>query len=110
EVQALPGVSAQVSSVELVPVELASFADGDEDYLRTAPGLFPDLLQPAPANQVRAVPGQWRAAWIDLAAGPEAPAHTGTVRLRLYRQVTDELVADLEVPVHVVDAGLAELS
>src|SRR5699024_11773845 len=63
------GLEVTISQVELVPVTLPSPDTADEHYLRTAPGLYPDLLRPA--RELRPVPGQWGSAWITLrATGP----------------------------------------
>ncbi len=37
---------------------------GDANYLRTTPGLYPDLLHPRPAGSVRWPANQWRSIWI----------------------------------------------
>ncbi|NGP57630.1 DUF4091 domain-containing protein [Paenibacillus thiaminolyticus] len=54
-----------VHKVELVPSELPIYAHHDGNLLRSAPGLYPDLLAPVdPREGIVICPGQWRALWI----------------------------------------------
>lgn len=54
--------------VELSPSELAAYPypDRDENYLRTTSGLYPDRLHVPENEELRLLPQQWRAIWIDL--------------------------------------------
>lgn len=64
-----------VREVISLPSHFPVHADHDEDHLRTAPGLYPDLLRPLgyrgyyghTEGCFRVLPGQLRALWIDLA-------------------------------------------
>ena len=58
----------QLSSVHHVPSLLPAYPDRrDEHYLRTAPGLFPDLLIPLSHNpNVYLVPHQLHSLWVDV--------------------------------------------
>ena len=47
-----------VRRVRLVPVEIATFMDADDNYLRKTPGMYPDLLVPA-GEEIPLYPGQW---------------------------------------------------
>ncbi len=58
-----------VRSVGLAPSELPAFQDVDEGYLRTSPGLYPDILMPL-ADGVHAIGGQWRSLWVTVALPP----------------------------------------
>ena len=52
-------------TVGLSPSELPAYAVYDEGYLRTAPGLYPDVL--VPLNEgAHAVAGQWRSLWVTV--------------------------------------------
>ncbi len=57
---------AEVRSVALSPSDMPTFADPDSGYLRTTPGLYPDLLLP-PEQGVHAVQRQWRSVWVTIA-------------------------------------------
>lgn len=57
----------QVRRVELVPSEYPCHSIWDDNYLCTAPGLYPDLLTPTSwEKDVQAFPNQWRSLWIDV--------------------------------------------
>ncbi len=71
-------VAVTVRRVELVPCAYPCHSTWDERYLDTRPGLYPDLLRPMePGETVKAVPGQWRALWLDI----DAPAGRHRVTL-----------------------------
>lgn len=56
----------RVRDVELVPSAFPCYEQTDEWYLKSQPGLFPDLLCPRETNFVRLIPGQTRSLWIDF--------------------------------------------
>ena len=53
-------------SVELVSVNYPGF-QFDDDYISTAPGLYPDRLAPLPELSINALYNQWRSLWIKIA-------------------------------------------
>ena len=53
----------RVRDVELVPSAFPCYEQTDEWYLKSQPGLFPDLLCPRETNFVRLIPGQTRSLW-----------------------------------------------
>lgn len=70
-----------VRTVELEPAEYVCPVERDDNYLRTQPGLFPDILKPLD-GAVRLLPGQWRALWISIDAKQEEPGeYPVTVRI-----------------------------
>ncbi len=58
----------KISKIELVPVALAAYPQShDDNYLRTAPGLYPDLLIPYKPGDVLAVAyGQLRSVLVTI--------------------------------------------
>lgn len=68
--------------VELVPCELATYPGHDADYLRTAPGLYPDRLHRPKGGRFRLRPGQWRSLWIDVPENGPVGEFSVTVRIR----------------------------
>ncbi|UNK72420.1 DUF4091 domain-containing protein [Microbacterium sp. H1-D42] len=107
EVDSPTGVSAQATSVELVPVEYPAPPGADAGYLHTTPGLYPDLLLPIESDGVTAVAAQWRALWVDLVVDPEAAALADSAAVRVY--AGEQIIAELSVPVMIVDQSLPEL-
>lgn len=76
----------EVRRVGLVPSELPAYDRRDEGYLRTAPGLYPDVLAPIPADGATwLVPGRWDAFWIRIRGDGAHPLpageHAVTVRI-----------------------------
>lgn len=103
------GMTAEVSSVDLVPVSLPAFENADDGYLRTAPGLFPDLLRPVEDATIAPVPGQWRAAWIDLRIGSATAAGTHHVGVTAYAGLDEEEIGSWTLRVHIPVADLPPL-
>jgi len=52
-------------SVELVPSQYPCRPDHDKNYLKTSPGLFPDLLLPSD-GRIRPIENQFRSLWVDI--------------------------------------------
>lgn len=69
-------------TVELSPSEMAAYPEHDTDYLRTAPGLYPDRLHRPEDRTVALLPGLWRTIWIDLDGTGPAGEFPITVRVR----------------------------
>ena len=82
-----PGFRVSVREAAQVPVRRA-VTDGldDDDYLRKAPGMYPDLLRPLDAEGSCATIGWWKGFWID--AEPEETTASGEYTLTV--QVTGE--------------------
>ncbi len=74
---------ARVHAVRRVPVSRPAPEDADEHYLVTAPGEYPDVLEPLDGDTVLLVPGRWEALWIDVLATAESEAgdHDLTITL-----------------------------
>lgn len=66
-----------VRQVELVPSEYPWPLDGDEEYLKKEPGLYPDLLRDLPDLGFILVPGQWRSLWFTV----ELPKQPGNYEI-----------------------------
>lgn len=72
-----------VRSVGVVPSELPTYHDYDENVLRTLPGLYPDPLYPLFETEgINALPGQWRAIWITV--DPEGNAEPGLYDIHIF--------------------------
>lgn len=55
----------RLRTVGHAPSELPTYPNPDAGYLRTSPGLFPDILVPL-AEGAHAVAGQWRSVWVTV--------------------------------------------
>lgn len=75
------GVQVNVRMVENVPVAHPAHPETDSNYLRTAPGLYPDLLRPLHNGLVFLPAHQWRALWIEVTVDDTVPAGNHTVTI-----------------------------
>ncbi|HJC22704.1 MAG TPA: DUF4091 domain-containing protein [Candidatus Eisenbergiella merdavium] len=74
---------ARLREVELVPSAFPCFEQVDDNYLRTEPGMFPDLLKPCPDGWITPRAGQYRALWIDFPDTSGVPAGEYRVEITL---------------------------
>lgn len=89
--------------VRCVPVTFPTFPDADADYLRKAPGLYPDALEELPSLRLAAYCFHWEAVWIDIEnAAPGAHA----VSVQLFRPQDGVLLAEKTFTLTVIDAEL----
>lgn len=95
--------------VKEMPSRLPAFAGEDGNYLRTEPGLFPDLLEPATDVKFRASVNHWNAIWVEIASDEETPAGEFPITLTLTMGEGHE-VRELTVStsVEVIPAALPE--
>ena len=71
----------------LIPSDRPCNERKDENYLRTEPGLYPDLLKPADLSQPRkAKAGQWQALWFSLEDLPQG-SYTPELRVTAGQEV-----------------------
>ena len=101
------GYKVTLREVLQVPVTRACNPGVDDDYLRKAPGLYPDALRPVEnPGQITTV-GWWKSVWIDAEPLENAPADTEiTVSLEVEEGGAYQNVATLQVPVHLVNKQL----
>ncbi|MBR4889151.1 MAG: DUF4091 domain-containing protein [Clostridia bacterium] len=79
----------------------------DDNYLRTQPGLYPDLLLPLRyGGQLRTLPNVTCAMWVDVEKEGGLPAGTHPITIRLTDAGTGELLAENTLQLTVVAADL----
>lgn len=84
----LEGVT--VRTVELEPAEYVCPGQQSENFCRTVPGLYPDILAPA-EGELRLRPCQWRALWVSIDTKDEEPGqYPVTVRIRAGGEIVGE--------------------
>lgn len=77
----------------------------DANYLRTTPGLYPDLLSGLVDNTVTFTPGAWKSLWIDI----EMPANgiSGTFPIEIsFLDMDGGLLCNTQASITVYDAVL----
>ena len=103
------GLPVSVRLVGLEPVELPTYpgtaAAVPEQYLRTAPGLFPDPLLPI-EGEIKLVEGQWHALWVTVNGRGGLPVGKHTITLRLTRRDGESAACAFEL--NVLPASLPE--
>lgn len=98
----------RVRKVELVPSRYPCHVTKDKDYLRTNPGMFPDLLRDIRNNKIKLIPRQWRSLWIDISLTKKTPLGTYPVKIEI---IDDEgfCIGETETLVEVIGISLPKL-
>lgn len=99
-----------IYEVGLVPAEYPAPEDHEGDFLRTAPGLFPDpLYQLEQGCAIIALPGQWRSIWVEV--NPKGMARPGNYPITVSFVYDDDVKAAEETyTLELIDAMLPEQS
>ena len=102
----------KIRRVENVPVTMPVYPTRhDENYLRTAPGLYPDVLMPLTYhNSVVVSAGQLRALWFDFIPAGALPAGTYETTIELYEPTADgeNVYSSQTVNIRIIGADLPE--
>ena len=75
QAEADPQISVTLRKVDCVPSRLP-VRDGDDYYLRTAPGLYPDVLVPLEGGTLRMIPRNRHALYVTTFLPETLPAGT----------------------------------
>ncbi len=106
KIEGLPEGIASARRVDTVPVTIPCLQEGcDDNYLRTTPGLYPDLLSPLQYGGVSVMRGQLQSVWIELDLNERLPAGDHTVTLKLTNS-KGEVQAENTLVLSVIDALL----
>lgn len=96
-----------VRHVQSVPSHFPCYAETDENYLTTEPGLFPDPLMPIPDRRFFAACRYYASLWFTFTPPPQGIAGGDyPLTLRLFDQETGEELAAANMMLHVVPAAL----
>jgi len=72
-----------VQKVEAVPSMLPSYIKTDDNYLKTEPGLFPDLLRPLEDRSCFILSEQWACFWVEIDSNGDCPSGTFPVTIHV---------------------------
>ena len=72
ETEAPEGIALQLRAVDSVPVRFPTYLHTDDNYLRTDPGLYPDVLRPLEDGRFRVAPRLVSSLWVDAQIAPDA--------------------------------------
>ena len=93
-----------VRTVEQVPVRMPAYRNADNNYLRTTPGLYPDLLQPLnPNGDVMVTYGELKALWVTVKVPSDAEPGDYPVSVRFE---SGEEAYSAGITLHVIAAEL----
>lgn len=104
EVVSLPKEYVRVRTVEQVPVGRATNGIVDDNYLRTQPGLYPDLLRDVKDGKVIVCSNQWRSLWIDVEITKEIEPGNYDIEIQLKKE--GKIVASVTQKLTVIGAEL----
>jgi len=97
-----------ISRVINIPSAMPAFwKDRDENYLRTEPGLYPDLLQPMAKGTRLPVYNTLNALWLEVA--PENRVAPGTYPVKcVFTNSKGEVQLELSTQIEIIDALLPD--
>ena len=105
----IEGIDKELCSIrhiDSVPVTIPCLAEkGDGNFLRTTPGLYPDVLTPLYHNVVSVMRGQLQAVWVEIDLAEKLPAGEHTITVKLLNGAR-EVQTENTLTLTVVDALL----
>ena len=106
QIEGIPQSLFSVRRTESVPVSIACLQEGgDGNFLRTTPGLYPDVLSPLYKNIISVMRGQLQSLWIEVDLGEMLSAGEHTVTIKLLNSA-GEVQAENTLTITVIDALL----
>lgn len=102
-------LNARIRTVDPVPVRLAADRPEDGFWLRSTPGLYPDLLNNLTGGtRFRVYPRQWRMLWITVPVPADCAPGEYTLELSFSRETGVEWTSceSVTFPISVTDAVL----
>lgn len=98
----------RVTKVQQIPSSMPTYNIRlDDNYLRTAPGLYPDLLEPLRNENDRLVSDKnLRALWFEIVPDGNIEAGVYPIKISFAREGTGEIEAELETEIEIINAEL----
>ena len=98
---------ARLHRVRSVPVAKTKFPTSPTDsFLRTAPGLYPDLLEPMDGGKLNVTNDVLESLWVEFKLPEDAPAGCAETKISFVNYKTCEVEAEAVFTVTVIDAAL----
>lgn len=97
-----------ISKVECIPSATPAYRDRkDDNYLRTEPGLYPDLLRPMGKGERLPMTPMLRALWLEVA--PESQIAPGTYPVKcIFTDVDGTVCCEVATEIEIIDALLPD--
>lgn len=93
----------RLRTVQFIPL-LCSMRPADDNYIRTAPGLYPDRLEETKNGWIFIRGGQWCSAWIDIK--PSVGLAAGVYPIKISVTADNRILAKCETSVEIFPAFL----
>ncbi len=99
-----------IYTVENIPAELTyyheMFGGSDDDYIKKAPGMYPDLLMPLD-KVIKVKEGMWKALWIEVVVPKDIKAGSYEIKTHLLNK-EDGISVSESFFIEIIDAVLPE--
>jgi hypothetical protein len=100
------GEKVRVRKAAMIPAVNPAPANCDNDYISTAPGLFPDLLEELGGGNIPLLSGKWIGLWVDVSIDEKTPAGTYGIEFTITEKFSGQKLASINAAVKVLDAVL----
>lgn len=97
----------RIRKVVEVPSSYSCHPRVDDNYLRTKPGLYPDLLTDLDDGNIIYVAGHWQSLWLDIEVTREMQAGVYPIVIKFLNEDGDE-VCKAETSITIFDVTLPE--
>jgi hypothetical protein len=94
----------RVRKVAMIPAVFPVQPGYDDNYISTAPGLFPDLLDEIIDGNIPLLAGKWTALWVDVMIDENTQSGTHDIEFIISDKYSGETPTALNVAVKVLDA------
>jgi hypothetical protein len=95
----------RVRKVVEVPASYCCHPEVDDNYLRTTPGLYPDLLTDLDEGRITYVAGHWQSLWVDIEIREDMQAGTFPIGIKFLNDKGNE-VCYAETSITIFDVVL----
>ncbi len=91
-----------------VPSRYPTHTTYDDNYLRTKPGMFPDLLRDLEddGGPFMIIAGKWQALWIDVEVDEQIPAGNHTITLEFSEYESGKFIGTVDKEITIYDVTL----
>lgn len=96
----------RIRTVELVPVAYSAHKETDDNYLRTTPGMYPDLLCELYNSGIMVSPALWSTLWLDIDVTDSIKAGTYPIKVTFSDKETGDEVCSATTNITVYGAVL----
>lgn len=107
KVESALGDKVHVRQVVQVPARKVAHPIVDDNYLKTEPGLYPDLLREISQDRIILPAQKWASLWVDVDVDESVPAGSYDIRVAFERD--GQTLCEATMPLQVYGAALPKL-